>query len=110
MSLEWHGDRIVAAVNGAAEDALADGGEHLLEASNRIAPIETGALIRSGTVVAQGKEAAVGYSSVYAARQHEEVGWSHDNGRQAKYLETALASEAGAIERAIAARLTRELE
>ncbi|WFN91481.1 hypothetical protein [Gordonia sihwensis] len=109
MTLEWDGDKITAAIEGGAESALTVAGEVLLDESNRRAPIETGALIRSGVVIAEGTEAAVGYTSVYAARQHEEIGWSHDAGRQAKYLETALTGNADRLEHTIATQLSKHL-
>lgn len=104
-TVDWDGERIAARIEDAAEQALSTAAEALLDASNRKAPIETGALIRSGTVVAEGKEAAVGYTSVYAARQHEEVGWAHDSGRQAKFLETALEAEGPRLEQLIAGQI-----
>ena len=107
MTLQWN-DR-VADIDSAAEAALQSGAELLLDESNRKAPIETGDLTRSGVAVTQGKEAAVGYSSIYAARQHEELGYRHDAGREAKYLENALTNNADAIEAVIGAEFRRKL-
>lgn len=104
-SLSWLGEQVAARVEAAAGSALAAAAEELGGESDRLAPIETGALIRSRTVVTQGKEAAVGYTSVYAARQHEELGWAHDQGRQAKFLETALESNAPRLEQLIASQI-----
>jgi hypothetical protein len=89
----------------AAQIGLQAGAEVLLDESNRVAPIETGDLIRSGVAVADGNEAAVGYSSVYACRQHEELGYHHDEGRKAKYLEESLVEHKDRILDAIAAGL-----
>ena len=97
MTLTWHGDRIAAQLTQASERALLAGAEHLLDESNRKVPLETTDLARSGVTIASGDEAAVGYTSVYAARQHEELGWQHDPGREAKYLENALTNNAKAI-------------
>lgn len=105
-TLEWDGQNVVASVEAVKKSAVTQGARMLLDASNRIAPIETGALIRSGTVVASGTEAAVGYTSVYACRQHEEVGWAHDEGRQAKFPETAVANEGEAILQAMVDAIT----
>lgn len=104
-SVQWNGDAIVAAMEGAIESGLQAGADVLLDESNRIVPIEYGDLAGSGVAVADGDQAAVGYTSVYAARQHEEVGWSHNNGRQAKYLETALHTNADRIQQVIAGRI-----
>lgn len=90
MSIEFSWDDDFDVDDDTAERALQAGADLLLDESNRIAPIETGDLIRSGRAVANSDEAAVGYNSVYAARQHEELGWRHDAGRQAKFLENSL--------------------
>lgn len=77
------------AVRKAAAQGLTDGAEHLLEESNRIAPIEEGTLIRSGvaSVDEQQLRAAVSYDTPYAVRQHEDTRLRHDEGRRAKWLE-----------------------
>lgn len=100
IEMRWDGDGID--LDGPIEQGMQAGADLLLDESNRIAPIETGDLIRSGRAVAEGNQAAVGYSSVYAMRQHEELGYRHDPGRQAKFLETALRTNATAIQQAIA--------
>ncbi|KXP12180.1 hypothetical protein AXK57_19720 [Tsukamurella pulmonis] len=91
------------------EAVLQAGAEHLLEEANRKAPIETGDLIRSGVARASGDEAAVGYNTPYAARQHEELGYQHDAGREAKWLENALNNHGDAILETIAATVRRQL-
>lgn len=108
IELRWDGDSID--LDTAAEQALQAGADLLLDESNRIAPIETGDLIRSGRAIANSEEAAVGYNSVYAARQHEEVTWRHDAGRQAKYLETALNHNSARILDAIADEIKGHLQ
>ena len=57
-------------------------------------PIEQGDL-RASTTLRMVDEASaarteITYNMVYAARQHEEVGWNHPRGGQAKYLESAM--------------------
>lgn len=79
------------------ERAMLAGAELLLDESNRKVPIETGTLQRSGTTAASGNEAAVGYNTPYAVRQHEEVGYHHDSGREAKFLENAMHNHKAAI-------------
>jgi hypothetical protein len=76
----------------AARDGMQDGLEVVLSTSNQLAPIEEGTLIRSGTVSMDTSpriRGAVSYDTPYAVRQHEEMGYRHDAGRQAKFLETA---------------------
>lgn len=105
-TLDWSGQEVVARVDGVKTSAVTTAARALLDESNRICPIETGELIRSGTVIVHGTEAAVGYTSVYACRQHEEVGWQHDEGRQAKFLETAVAEAGPAILQQIVDQIT----
>lgn len=88
MSL--HFSRARAALEAATEPAMLAGAEYLLGEANQRVPLETGALAQSGNTAVDGEEAAVGYTSVYACRQHEEVGWSHPNGREAKWLENTV--------------------
>lgn len=66
--------------------------EHVLAESNKLVPLEEGTLQRSGQVAmdANALVGTVSYGTPYAVRQHEETGWTHAPGRQAKYLETAV--------------------
>ncbi|MGW0039826.1 hypothetical protein [Gordonia sp. NPDC003376] len=100
IQVTWTGDDID--IVDATEKGLQDGADYLMGESDDIAPIDEGDLIRSHIAVAQGTMAAVGYNSVYAARQHEEIDWNHKNGRQAKYLEKALNHNANEILEVIA--------
>ncbi|MFF0894738.1 hypothetical protein [Streptomyces sp. NPDC003278] len=108
----WRGDAALAAVRAAAVRGVRLGAEHLLEASRRRVPIEEGTLERSGVVsVDEGSlTAAVSYDSPYAVRQHEELGYRHDAGRSAKYLERPMHEENGAITEIIAAQVRRALQ
>lgn len=69
--------------------------EHILNVSNKQVPIEEGDLERSGQVTTDGQgTAAISYDTPYAVRQHEDLSYRHDSGRNAKYLENACRSEA----------------
>ena len=105
VTIEWSGEL----EDGDIERAMFMGAEVLLDESNRKAPIETGALIRSGVAKADGNKAAVGYNTPYAIRQHEELGYQHDQGREAKYLENALINHKAAIFGAVADEIKRSL-
>lgn len=89
MSLNWVGEQALAKIEHGAEDGVRQAGEVILAESNRRAPREDGDLIASGSVAAEGTEAAVGYSAPHALIQHERLGYHHPHG-QAKYLETAV--------------------
>lgn len=105
VQIEWRGEL----GDDDIERAMQAGAEVLLDESNRKAPIETGALIRSGVAKADGNKAAVGYNTPYAVRQHEELGYQHDSGREAKYLENALINNKAAIFDAVADEIRRSL-
>lgn len=84
---------------------------HLLERSTAVAPIEETTLILSAvpSVDEAALRGAVSYDTVYAVRQHEELTWRHDPGRQAKYLEQPLNDEAGTMLELVAAQIRRSL-
>ena len=48
---------------------------------------DIGALVNAEGAVVEGE---VSFNTVYAARQHEELGWKHPRGGEAKYLENPL--------------------
>ena len=93
--LTWDDDAVLAALDGASFDGLLLAGEHLLQVSSALAPHEEGDLERSGEVSSDAStgQVAVSYDRPYAVRQHEELTWRHDEGRQAKYLEEPMSTE-----------------
>ena len=105
VQIQWNGNLD----DGDVERAMQAGAELLLDESNRKAPIETGALIRSGVAKAEGNKAAVGYNTPYAIKQHEELGYQHDQGREAKYLENALMNNKTRIFDAVADEIRQAL-
>ena len=112
---KWHIKEAVKIAEEAALKALRTGAEAILTEAIDETPIDTGTLRRSGTVTvgalpdgeqvyeaaesgsnmknafpgAEGKEKAVyiSFSTPYARRQHEELGYNHPLGGKAKYLE-----------------------
>jgi hypothetical protein len=115
MANKWRIKEAVKIAEEAALKALRTGAEAILTESIDETPIETGTLRRSGTVTVgalpdgtqvyeaaesgsdmkdafpgtEGKEKAVyiSFSTPYARRQHEELGYNHPLGGKAKYLE-----------------------
>lgn len=111
MTARWN---IAAARTGTQQGAargLRLAAEHLLTESRALVPIEEGTLERSGVAsVDEGDlTAAVSYDQPYAVRQHEELNYRHDAGRQAKYLEQPARAEAGTMLDIIAAQVRRAL-
>jgi hypothetical protein len=82
-------------LNGSANRGVALAAEHLLGVANEKVPIEESILLKSGTVSTDPENfvAAVSYDTPYAARQHEEMHWRHDDNRTAKWLENAMNAE-----------------
>lgn len=104
MALEWNGNQVTAALTAASEAALFAGAEHIRSVAAPLAPKDTGDLRISLTAEADGDRAVVYSDSVYAAIQHEKVGWHHEDG-QAKYLETAVNSAGATAMAVVAAKL-----
>lgn len=93
----------------AASRGLALAAEHILTTANKHVPHEEGTLERSGATDVAGLEASIYYDTPYAARQHEELDYQHDEGRNAKWLENAMNSEASAAADIIARTIRGEL-
>lgn len=95
----------------AAIAALTVIGEDLLGRAQREAPVEEGTLRGSGQVEVvedhEGAHVEVTFSTVYAARQHEEVTWKHPKGGKAKYLEDPLKEMSASYVAALAAAVRK---
>jgi hypothetical protein len=95
LTLTWEGDDVLAALAGASFTGLRKAAEHLLQVSSQKAPHEEGTLERSGDISMDedAGQVAVFFDTPYAVRQHEEMTWRHDDGREAKYLEGPMNTE-----------------
>lgn len=104
-------EEAIRTVRDAAADGLYKGAEHLLTSSNEHVPLEYGDLQGSGAVSEDraNLEAAASYDTPYAARQHEEMGYRHDPGRTAKFLENAANTEAATIGQIVASEIRSKL-
>lgn len=78
--------------NEARNHGLWVGAEYLLGQSNEMVPHEEGDLEASGAVSQDEADGttAISYDTDYAVVQHEDMSLHHDEGRQAKFLETAM--------------------
>lgn len=88
--------------------------EQVLTTARSRVPHEEGTLERSGAVSAPHKTSdgvvvGISFNTPYAVRQHEELDWRHDDGRQAKYLETAKADDADTAKQLIAQAIRNAL-
>lgn len=105
-------DSIPARVEEAGVNGLNLAGERLRGLSVAVTPIDEGDL-RSGTAVISASSTAEGVrvhnDMVYAARQHEELGWRHPRGGQAKYLEQPAKDNAAELFGIVGAEIRRGL-
>lgn len=100
--LNWKGNTVTGDLDAAIQDALQAGGELLRDAAVQRTPVETSTLRGTAKVSTSPTKAAVSYDTVYARRQHEEIGWNHPGGGEAKYLENALLDNQDRILKAMA--------
>ncbi|MFI5993164.1 hypothetical protein ACIBAC_15180 [Streptomyces sp. NPDC051362] len=107
----YNGPAVLGALRAGAQRGVRFGAEHLLQVSRARVPIEEGTLERSGVVSVDEDNltSAVSYDTKYAVRQHEELDYRHDAGREAKYLEKPLREEADTIQNIIAAEVRRAI-
>jgi hypothetical protein len=107
----WNGPKVKAEERKGAARGLYRGAEHVLEQATRLVPLQEGTLERSGvaSVDEASMTAAVSYDTPYAVRQHEEMDYQHQRGRQAKYLETPLNASKDEILRLVAEEIRKSL-
>lgn len=88
-SFVWQGERVTAAVGIAAAQGINVALERLRALSVPLAPLDRGPLRQSATIrqaTAYRAEGWLLFDVPYAAIQHEELDYRHDDG-QAKYVE-----------------------
>lgn len=108
--LTWNGPQVTARTVTAAAAGLAMAGEHLLNMSRREVPVQRGDLKRSGRVEndVANLSTSIIYDQPYATRQHEELGYRHEQGK-AKYLEDPMTANAEVMAQLIATAIRRSL-
>lgn len=111
VTFEWNGEQVKRREREGRNRGLRTAAEHLLAVADPLVPVEEGTLVRSGTAsVDETKgQSAVSFDGPYAVRQHEELTWRHDPGKQAKYLEEPFHAEAETMKALIAAQIRRSL-
>lgn len=102
----------------ALKQALNEEGQIAFRNSQRLVPVDTGTLRRSGILLlAREKgssmiEVVMGYggaASAYALRQHENLSYRHKQGQQAKYLEEPVRARQEKLSQNIQRRMQRIL-
>lgn len=113
MSGELNIKAATAATREAAYQGLLIGGELVLGDSNSQVPHEDGDLERTGAVSGDpaALKVAISYRDVaykgQAVDQHENMTLKHDEGRNAKFLEKALAANRDKVREAVAGQLRK---
>ncbi|WP_076260870.1 HK97 gp10 family phage protein [Intrasporangium flavum] len=114
LRIERHLDlsSLSAEVAAVAPAAVARAGEHIRAVSVARTPVETGRLAGSAAVHLDHQDgdatASITYDGPYARYQHERLDLRHETG-QAKFLESALLSEADTALEIIATDIRRAL-
>lgn len=86
-------------------------GEHVIGKAQKLAPVASGFLKNSGVAQAavdsgNSIDQVIGFNAEYAAAVHERLNVHHDQG-QAKFLETAMRSEAKKLTRFVKEELDK---
>lgn len=107
--LEWHGDRVMAALDAAGTRGVSDGIDMIAETSQNRVLVQTGELKRSQGTDKQGLSGSVYYTDSKAVGAHENLTVTPRRGKQAKFLESAANDRREDIVRAIAEEIRRIL-
>jgi hypothetical protein len=78
--------------------------------AQRLAPVTKGFLRRSAFSDSNATSGTVGFTEVYATRQHEETTWNHPKGGQAKYLEEPYKQNVDKYIKAIGDAVAKEMK
>ncbi len=109
--LDWRGDAIARSIERAAANAALAGAELLGDEAVQRTPIDTGTLRASMKVTTDNRgQAAVSYNTPYAARQHEELGYQHPGGGEAKFLENAVNATAAQVRAVVAEEIRKAMK
>lgn len=107
MTLEWNAT-VADAITYAAGNGVYEAAEALLDQAVEKTPVQDGVLRASGRATQEGNVSAVSFNTPYAVRQHEELGYQHPNGGQAKYLEKPANSFGPTMEQIVAQAIVRD--
>lgn len=74
--------------------------QNILGESQKLVPVDTGTLQKSGSIKLNSETltAQISYNTPYALKQHEDATLNHPNGGEAKYLERPFNEKAGELE------------
>lgn len=90
VKTQWNGAMVMEAFRRGGGQGVRMAANTLLWESQKLVPLDQGPLKNSGTVDQEGGyglRATVSFDTPYAVEQHENMKYSHQRGRSAKYLE-----------------------
>lgn len=101
----------------ATKQALNEEAQLMFRDSQKVVPVETGTLRRSGVLETAKEEGGritvvIGYggsASAYALRQHEDLSYKHAEGKQAKYLSEPVENRVNKLRQNLSRRIGRIL-
>lgn len=89
-----------------AEMGTKEGAVEILDYSKRLAPRETGRMIKETDIIRSGEdEFKIRYNQDYSLYVHEDLENSHPNGGQAKFLEVATYEKANTVFKKVAEKI-----
>lgn len=109
MKLTRGGQNPDGVIRSAVTDGLGKALQHILDVSNENAPEDQRDLKDSGKVDQDGFAGDITYDAEYAVAQHERLDFHHPNGGSAKYLESAMNTEAAKVAEIIAREVRGKL-
>lgn len=105
--------RLAAQAQQALVLALDAEANRILEASHPLVPLDTGALVSSGTVITQADSSEVRYGNFgavpYALVQHEETAFNHPRGGEHHYLSKPFLEATGDMAQRLATDIASHL-
>ena len=109
VTMSWDESGLDGEIAAAMDEGLFEAAEMLLGHANRLCPLDEGPLMNSGTATVENGVGRVGYNTPYAYRQHEDLTYTHTDGRTAKYLEKPLTALGEVFEDILGSALERRL-
>jgi hypothetical protein len=109
--LRFYGPVVAQEMKAGGARGLLLAGEHVLQQSQEIVPLDESPLMQSGTasVDPPSLTGMVSYDTSYAVVQHERLDYRHAPGRTAKYLERPLNASRAEVAAIIAAQVRRAM-
>ena len=83
--------------------------QNILGESQKIVPVDTGTLKRSGHIETKDNITTISYNTPYALKQHEDPTLNHPNGGEAKYLERPFNEKVGEYEEFVSTEVYKAL-